>query len=290
VRKCDYVELESPYLASRFAFREDDVMFRVRLSRFLPIVLLAATGIATSSVGNGGLTVLAQEVFSHPAHTQAGTCEQPGEIVSTLSPVSTTYDVDGVPMVVPGSVGAPDAIEVEFSSTTLPASLSQIVAGQYIVDVKVSADDQANSVACGPIGGLMLGASDLPFGIAPINNSGHYGTGWLHDNGDGTTTLSLTLIYVGSTAAPPAGATIPVSIENFAFSPSTIAARAGDVVVFTNNDTVPHTVTQSTPSGGFRSDPIAPGTTYTLTIDEPGTYEFYCEFHPAMKGTILASE
>jgi plastocyanin len=219
-----------------------------------------------------------------------GTCEQPGQIISTLSPVSSTYDVDGVPMMVPGVVGAPDSIEVEYSSTTLPVTLAQILQGQYIVDVKVSEEDQDNSVACGAIGGLMLGTSDLPFGIAPINNSGHYGTGWLHDNGDGTTTLSVTLIYVGSGAPQTAGATIPVSIENFAFSPSMIAARAGDVIVFTNNDTVPHTVTQSTTEGGFQSDPIAPGTTYTLTIDEPGTYEFYCEFHPAMTGTIIASE
>lgn len=265
-------------------------MFRLRLPWFLSVVLLAAIGMLAMHSGSTIQTARAQEIFSHPAHTQMGTCEQPGQIISTLSPVSSTYDVDGVPMMVPGVVGAPDSIEVEYSSTTLPVTLAQILQGQYIVDVKVSEEDQENSVACGAIGGLMLGTSDLPFGIAPINNSGHYGTGWLHDNGDGTTTLSVTLIYVGSGAPQTAGATIPVSIENFAFSPSMIAARAGDVIVFTNNDTVPHTVTQSTTEGGFQSDPIAPGTTYTLTIDEPGTYEFYCEFHPAMTGTIIASE
>ena len=95
-------------------------------------------------------------------------------------------------MMVPGNVGSPDGIEVEYSNTTLPVPLAQIVEGEYIVDVKVSEDDQGNSVACGAIGGLMLGSSDLPFGIAPVNNSGHYGTGWLHDNGDGTTTLAVT--------------------------------------------------------------------------------------------------
>jgi plastocyanin len=275
------------------AFRptlEDIDMHRVSALRFLPVFLLVAIPVATLSLGSGAQTVRAQEIFSHPAHTQTGTCQQPGEIVSTLSPVSSTYDVDGTPMMVPGPVGSPDGIEIEYSSTTLPVALAQILEGQYVVDVKVSEDDQTHSVACGAIGGLMLGTSDLPFGIAPVDSSGHYGTGWLHDNGDGTTTLAVTLIYVGSTATPTAGATIPVSIENFAFSPSTIAARAGDVIVFTNNDTVPHTVTQSGASDGFRSDPIAPGTTYTLTIDEPGTYEFFCEFHPAMTGTILASE
>jgi plastocyanin len=262
----------------------------MRALRFLLVFLLAAIGMAASPFGIGGRVVRAQEIFSHPAHTQTGTCEQPGEIVSTLSPVSSTYDVDGVPMMVAGNVGSPDSIEIEYSSTTLPVPLAQILEGQYIVDVKVSEDDQDNSVACGAIGGLMLGTSDLPFGIAPLNGSGHYGTGWLHDNGDGTTTLAVTLIYVGSTATPTAGATIPVSIQNFTFSPSTIATRVGDVIVFTNNDSVPHTVVQSGTSDGFHSDPIAPGTTYSLTIDEPGTYEFSCEFHPAMTGSILASE
>jgi plastocyanin len=269
---------------------EDIDMLRVRVPRFLLVLLLVATGMAALSFGKGVQAVKAQEIFSHPAHTRAGTCQQPGEIVSTLSPVSSTYDVDGTPMMVPGTVGSPDGIEIEYSSTTLPVALAQILEGQYIVDVNVSAEDQDHSVACGAIGGLMLGTSDLPFGIAPIDSSGHYGTGWLHDNGDGTTTLTVTLIYVGSSATPTTGATIPVSIENFAFSPSTIAARAGDVIVFTNNDTVPHTVTQTTAGDGFRSDPIAPGTTYILTIDEPGTYEFFCEFHPAMTGTILASD
>ncbi len=59
-------------------------------------------------------------------------------------------------------------------------------------------------------------------------------------------------------------------------------------MVFTNNDSAPHTVTQDPLGTGFQSDPIGQGTTYTLTIDEPGTYSFFCEFHPAMKGTILA--
>lgn len=264
-------------------------MFRVRPLWYLPIFLLTVSGMAAISFGNSGQIVRAQDVFSHPAHTQRGTCQQPGEIISTLSPVSSTYTVDGVAMMAPGNVGSPDGIEVEYSNTTLPVPLAQILEGEYIVDVKVSEDDQGNSVACGAIGGLMLGSSDLPFGIAPVNNSGHYGTGWLHDNGDGTTTLAVTLIYVGSSPTPTTGATIPVSIQDFAYQPATISARAGDTIVFTNNDSVPHTVTQDPAGSGFQSAPLDPGTTYTLTIDEPGTYPFFCEFHPGMTGTISAT-
>jgi hypothetical protein len=231
-----------------------------RIIRALAVyAMLSFPGLAVAAY----IPTAAQEIDVHPAHTHEGTCPQPGAIVSTLSPVSSAYVVDGESMVVPEIVGSPDGIPVEYSSTTLPVPLSEITSGQYIVDVKVSEEDQANSVACGEIGGLMLGTTDLPIGLWPIDESGHYGTAWLHDNGDGTTNLSIALIDVGGGAPLSAGATIPVSIENFAFSPSTIAARAGDTIVFTNNDNVPHTVTQSPAGSGFQSDPIAPGTTYT---------------------------
>ena len=49
---------------------------------------------------------MAQELDLHPAHTHTGTCLQPGAIVSTLSPVSTAYVVDGESMVVPEIVGS----------------------------------------------------------------------------------------------------------------------------------------------------------------------------------------
>ena len=135
----------------------------------------------------------------------------------------------------------------------------------------------------------MLGGSDLPIGMVPVNDSGHYGTAWLHDNGDGTTTLSIALIDTGGSSPATTGATISVSIQNFSFEPATIQARAGDTIVFTNNDSVVHTVTQNPAGSGFSSGTIEPGATYTLTIDDPGTYAFFCEFHPSMTGTILAS-
>ena len=259
---------------------------------FRALAILTATtlgGLALAAFETADRPAIAQELDLHPAHTHEGTCVQPGAIVSTLSPVSSAYVVDGESMVVPEIVGSPNGIPVEYSSTTLPAPLSQIIAGQYIVDVKVSEEDQGNSVACGEIGGLMLGTADLPIGMWPVGDSGHYGTAWLHDNGDGTTNLSIALIVAGGPPSAETGATIPVSIQNFAFEPSTIAARAGDTIVFTNNDNATHTVTQSPAGSGFQSDPIAPGTTYTLTIDEPGTYAFFCELHPSMTGTIVAT-
>lgn len=265
-------------------------MPRTLLVRCFVVALLFLAGISAFPLAERRSLVEAQTLDLHPAHTHTGTCVQPGEIVSTLSPVSNAYIVDGASMVVPEVVGSAAGIPVEYSNTTLQVPLWQILSGQFIVDVKVSEADQVNSVACGEIGGLMLGAADLPIGLTPVNDSGHYGTAWLHDNGDGSTNLSIALIDTGVATAVSSGATIPVSIQNFAFQPATISARAGDTIVYTNNDSTVHTVTQDPLGSGFQSAPIDPGTTYTLTIDEPGTYPFFCEIHLGMTGTILASE
>lgn len=264
-------------------------MSRSWSTRIAVVTLVLLGGMVAHSFMGLGHATEAQDLHLHPTHTQSGTCQQPGTIASTLSPVSNGYFVDGEAMVVPEIVGSPGGIPVEYSSTTLPVALSQILAGQFIVDVKVSEENQAASVACGEIGGLMLGTSDLPIGLAAISDSGHYGTAWLHDNGDGTTTLDIALIDLGSVTSTTTGATIPVSIQGFAFQPASIAARAGDTVIFTNNDAVTHTVTQDPLGSGFQSAPIDPGTTYTLSIDQPGTYPFFCTIHPGMTGTIVAT-
>ena len=99
---------------------------RISALAFLLIGTLALVGLDPLN-----RTVVAQEIDLHPAHTHAGTCQQPGEIISTLSPVSNAYVVDGESMVVPEIVGSANGVPVEFSSTTLPVPLAQMLAGQY---------------------------------------------------------------------------------------------------------------------------------------------------------------
>lgn len=45
------------------------------------------------------------------------------------------------------------------------------------------------------------------------------------------------------------------------------------------------TVTSTT--GAFDSGPIPPGQRYTFTFQSPGTYEYYCAYHPWMQGTVV---
>ncbi len=155
-------------------------------------VALAAAGIM-SMTGLSGVT--AQDAVPHPAHIHTGTCPTPGEVVAPLSDVGNQALNNGTPTAM-DMVGQEDAILVLSSVTTVDLALSDILAGDHAVNVHKSPDEMGVYVACGNIGGMMIGETDLTFGISGLNDSNLNGVGSLHDNGDGTTT-----VYVYLTAA-----------------------------------------------------------------------------------------
>jgi plastocyanin len=76
-----------------------------------------------------------------------------------------------------------------------------------------------------------------------------------------------------------------VTIEDYLYKPESIAVPKGSTVTFTNRDSTPHTAT-SKQSGIFESGPIDTGKSAKVTLEESGTFTYYCLFHPFMKGTI----
>ena len=76
-----------------------------------------------------------------------------------------------------------------------------------------------------------------------------------------------------------------VAIEGFAFGPDAVTVDAGATVTWTNS-TAPPTRSPRTATALLDSPDLANGDTYEVTFDEPGTYEYFCKFHPAMRATI----
>jgi plastocyanin len=116
----------------------------------------------------------------------------------------------------------------------------------------------------------------------------------------------------GATTSPTAstsggGSATAVSIvngastkTNDAFSPNPISAKVGDNVTWTNNDIQPHTVVSGTgpndPKKGeaFNSSPnlnplINAGATFSHKFTQAGTFQYFCEIHPMMTGTVNVS-
>ena len=75
-----------------------------------------------------------------------------------------------------------------------------------------------------------------------------------------------------------------VSIQNYAFSPSTLTIQKGANVTWKNDDSVQHTVVSDSPA--FSSPLLNTGDTYTFQFNSTGTYPYHCSIHTYMKGTI----
>ena len=90
----------------------------------------------------------------------------------------------------------------------------------------------------------------------------------------------------GTGPTPPAGGKV-VAIANFAFAPVNLSVPTGDTVTWTNMDDVSHTVTAD--NHAFDSGALGHGASFQLTAGPPGTYTYFCQIHPFMKGTLTVT-
>jgi plastocyanin len=81
-------------------------------------------------------------------------------------------------------------------------------------------------------------------------------------------------------AVAPAGSTgtVMVTIKDFKFAPQPVQAKVGDVVTWTNQDSVPHSATLD--NGACDTDSINNGANASLVFNAPGTYTYHCKIHP----------
>lgn len=82
------------------------------------------------------------------------------------------------------------------------------------------------------------------------------------------------------------GATVTVSIVDFAFQPAAIRLAAGGGSVRWVNDgpQEPHTATAA--NGGFDTGVLAVGESAVVDFSRPGSFAYVCELHPEMKGRV----
>ena len=75
------------------------------------------------------------------------------------------------------------------------------------------------------------------------------------------------------------------------FVPSTVVITAGGTVTWENTDTAAHTASSGTAAGGpdgvFDSSLVMAGGSYSVTLDDAGTYPYFCMVHPWMSGTVI---
>jgi plastocyanin len=92
-------------------------------------------------------------------------------------------------------------------------------------------------------------------------------------------------------AATPAAApvTTSIAIKTFTFSPTPATVKAGRPITISNADASPHTFTDRATDRAFDSGTIKGHSHGSVTFSKPGTYAYFCEFHPYMKGSITVT-
>ena len=86
-----------------------------------------------------------------------------------------------------------------------------------------------------------------------------------------------------ATASPVIAEIFKVEIKGLLFSPRDISAHVGDTVEWTNQDFVIHSATARDHQWDVMLPVHGVG---RVTLDKPGSLEYYCRFHPNMKGNI----
>jgi len=104
-------------------------------------------------------------------------------------------------------------------------------------------------------------------------------------------TTTVTEETSGGAAAegePGAGADLErsakVEIVDFAYDPEPVRVATGGKVIWQNQDAAPHTATAD--DGSFDTGTLEEGKLKSESFKQAGTYTYFCEIHPTMKGTV----
>lgn len=91
------------------------------------------------------------------------------------------------------------------------------------------------------------------------------------------------LLWVALSIPSALAATVRVDVKDLAFAPAAITARVGDTIEWANEDFVAHTATARNGAWDVALAPHASGHT---VVKHAGKVEYYCRYHPNMKGEI----
>lgn len=85
-------------------------------------------------------------------------------------------------------------------------------------------------------------------------------------------------------------ANVAVTIMNFSFQPTPLTIPVGTTVVWTNQDTAPHTAS-SDPGSAFTFDTgiLQKGQSGSVTFATAGSFPYHCNVHPNMHGMVVVT-
>ena len=97
--------------------------------------------------------------------------------------------------------------------------------------------------------------------------------------------LALVVVPVGLAPVSAHAATIQIVMDKLVFSPVEMQAKVGDTIEWINRDILAHTATAT--AGDDWNVIIGPNKTEKLVVQKAGTVDYYCKYHPNMKGLLV---
>jgi plastocyanin len=85
------------------------------------------------------------------------------------------------------------------------------------------------------------------------------------------------------------------TLDDKAFQPNPIKIKVGDNITWTNNDTIPHTITSGTEGAAnagseFDSIILATNQSFEHKFVSKGEFPYFCRVHPNMVGEAVVSD
>ena len=90
----------------------------------------------------------------------------------------------------------------------------------------------------------------------------------------------------GSTGGSQPGIANTVTIKDFAFIPKDLSVTKGSAVTWNNTDGVNH---QIAIKDGAKEDPIGQGGKTVLDFPTAGKFDYFCNIHNSMTGTVTVT-
>lgn len=78
-----------------------------------------------------------------------------------------------------------------------------------------------------------------------------------------------------------------VAIDNFAFAPTALTVARGTTVTWKNRDDIPHAI--SCPALNIQSQVLETNDTFGHSFTQAGAFDYFCSFHPHMRGRVVVS-
>ena len=172
-----------------------------------------------------------------------------------------------------------DAAEYEYYCTLHPNMVGMLTVAE---GGAAPAEGSGNATATENATG---GAQNTTEGSSNQSAAGNQTLG-AQGNGSGGATVTAVSIVVG--------ASVPSNGEFY--DPENVESSVGSMVTWTNDDSIPHTVTSGVvennspkPDGKFDSGILENGDSFPFVFDAAGEYPYYCTVHPFMTGKVTVN-